>query len=205
MKPAREDTTLAPTARCLTRRTSRAIVALLAAATVAACDNEDRPVPDTLGSEPRDHAIRQSPLRPGELVPEADTQPPVPYEENAYAISEGQKFFVWYNCAGCHGANGGGGMGPPLIDGKWVYGSSPENVYATIMEGRPNGMPSWRGKIPRSQVWQIVAYVRTMSGLTPQIARSSRTDHMMALPGSQLLMQEDSPKQSFVPPASITP
>ena len=47
-------------------------------------------------------------------------------------------------------------MGPPLMDDKWIYGSAPENIYATIIQGRPNGMPSFAGKIPTQQVWQIV-------------------------------------------------
>ena len=44
------------------------------------------------------------------------------------------------NCAGCH-FNGGGGMGPPLMDNIWIYGDSIENIGASIREGRPNGMP----------------------------------------------------------------
>ncbi len=36
----------------------------------------------------------------------------------------------------------------------------PENIYATIINGRPNGMPAFGGKIPPQQVWQIVAYVQ---------------------------------------------
>ena len=186
------------------RSVAAAAAAYLAVCLVAmACETEKRRFADTVASVPADNGVRQSPLKPGEAV--ADTMPSLPYEETAYAISEGQRLFAWYNCAGCHSTNGGGGMGPPLIDGKWIYGSSPENIYATIVEGRPNGMPSWRGRIPRSQIWQIVAYVRTMSGLTPQIARGARTDHMMALPKSQALMQEDEPKQSFLPPASTLP
>lgn len=194
-----------PTCGCLTirRRSAGAMTCIAIALAVTGCETEERRFPDTLPGSSPIAAVRQSPLKPGVAVP--DTQPSMAYEETAYAISEGMKFFNWYNCAGCHSPNGGGGMGPPLIDGKWVYGSAPENIYATIMEGRPNGMPSWRGRIPESQVWQIIAYVRTMSGLTPQIARSGRTDHMMGLPGSQALMQKDSPKQSFLPPASTMP
>ena len=59
-------------------------------------------------------------------------------------------------------------MGPPLMDDEWIYGSEPQNIYATIVEGRPNGMPSFRGKIPDQQVWELVAYVRSMSGLLRQ-------------------------------------
>jgi hypothetical protein len=56
-------------------------------------------------------------------------------------------------------------MGPPLMDDQWIYGSAPANVVATILEGRPNGMPAFRGKIPDHQAMQIAAYVRSMSGL----------------------------------------
>src|SRR4051794_12790521 len=46
------------------------------------------------------------------------------YDENAYALSEGKRLFSNFNCSGCH-AHGGGGMGPPLMDEKWIYGSAP--------------------------------------------------------------------------------
>ena len=126
------------------------------------------------------------------------------YEENAYHVSQGQRLYAWYNCVGCH-ANGGGGMGPPLMDAEWVYGSRPEQIYETIMQGRPNGMPSWAGRIPEAQVWQIVAYVRSMSALTPQNVRAARADHMMTLPGSMTIEDPEKPVQSFVPPPSKQP
>jgi cytochrome c oxidase cbb3-type subunit 3 len=99
---------------------------------------------------------------------------------NAFEISQGKRLFRWYNCSGCH-SNGGGGMGPPLMDEKWLYGAEPDRVFATIMEGRPNGMPSFRGRIPEDQAWQLVAYVRAMAALAPKSARSSRSD---SLPGA---------------------
>src|ERR1051326_3544105 len=86
-----------------------------------------------------------------------------PYEGNAYAISEGKRLYNWYNCSGCH-ANGGGGIGPPLIkkdQRDWIYGGEPSNLFDTIVKGRPNGMPTWGGKIPEYQVWQLVTYVRS--------------------------------------------
>jgi cytochrome c oxidase cbb3-type subunit 3 len=99
---------------------------------------------------------------------------------NAYDISQGKRLFHWYNCAGCH-SNGGGGMGPALMDEKWLYGHEPDVIYATIMEGRPNGMPSFRGRIPDDQAWQLVAYVRSMGGLAPREVGSVRSD---SLPGA---------------------
>jgi cytochrome c oxidase cbb3-type subunit III len=64
------------------------------------------------------------------------------------------------------------------MDDRWIYGSDPENIVATIMEGRPNGMPSFRGKIPEYQIWQIAAYVQSLSGMVPKDAASGRTDDM---------------------------
>jgi cytochrome c oxidase cbb3-type subunit 3 len=81
-----------------------------------------------------------------------------------HAINEGKRLYSWFNCVGCH-ANGGGGMGPPLIDATWIYGSTPANIYSSIMEGRPNGMPAFYGKIPEQEAWKIVAYVRSLGGL----------------------------------------
>jgi cytochrome c oxidase cbb3-type subunit 3 len=43
------------------------------------------------------------------------------------------------------------------MDEKWIYGDAIENIVATIREGRPNGMPSFRGRIPDDQIWQIAA------------------------------------------------
>ena len=103
------------------------------------------------------------------------------YEENAYAVGEGNRLYLAYNCVGCH-FHGGGGIGPPLMDDKWTYGSNPEQIFATIVEGRPNGMPSFRGKIVDYQVWQIVAYVRSMSGQLSKDVAPGRDDHMAGAP-----------------------
>jgi cytochrome c oxidase cbb3-type subunit 3 len=64
------------------------------------------------------------------------------------------------------------------MDDKWIYGSAPANIFATIVEGRPNGMPAFGGKLASTQVWQLVAYVRSLSGLVRQDAASGRSDHM---------------------------
>jgi cytochrome c oxidase cbb3-type subunit 3 len=114
-------------------------------------------------------------------VPAAAASSPAPertrYEENAYAVSQGKMLFRWFNCNGCHAA-GGGGMGPALMDAAWIYGSEPQNTYTTIVEGRENGMPAFGGKIPDQQIWQLVAYVRSMSAQLRFDVRPGRDDHM---------------------------
>jgi len=129
-------------------------------------------------------AARESTLRPGGAVqPEAVVTNP--YNGSAYDISEGQRLFNWYNCSGCH-ANGGGGIGPPLIKKEWIYGGEPANLFDTIVKGRPNGMPSWGGRIPEYQIWQIVAYVRSMNGEQPKSATASRQDALQPNPQNLL-------------------
>jgi len=176
-------------------------IALALVTTMGACDREQRRFRENPPSTTPSN-VRVSSLQPGTMQDTSHVKGP--YDDNAYAVSEGQRLFGWYNCAGCH-ANGGGGMGPPLMDEKWIYGSAPEQIYNTIVQGRPNGMPSFAGKIPTSQVWMLVAYVRSLSALNTTGARSSRSDHMMMYPGSNSLQDPAKPTQSFHPPASEMP
>lgn len=108
-------------------------------------------------------AVVTSALTPGldHSVPTVDPRA-APYFDNAVAVNDGRRLFGQYNCSGCH-SNGGGGMGPPLMDDEWIYGDRLEQIHQTLVEGRPNGMPAWGGKIPDDQLWQISAYVRSMS------------------------------------------
>jgi hypothetical protein len=50
-----------------------------------------------------------------------------------------------------------------LMDDEWIYGGRLEQIHQTLVEERPNGMPAWGGKIPDDQLWQMAAYVRSMS------------------------------------------
>lgn len=140
-----------------------------------ACERESRPFRDLPVASARSQQPVQTPLHAGAPAPPADWISP--FQENAWGLGEGKRLFSAYNCVGCH-AHGGGGIGPPLMDSDWIYGYEPANIYATIIEGRPNGMPAFRGKIPDAQVWQLVAYVQSMSGGAPIDAAPGRSDHM---------------------------
>lgn len=148
------------------------------AAALTGCERETRRFRDTPAGATAAGGVTLSNLQPGSKTADYDVD--TFYEGNAYAVAEGRKLYLAFNCVGCH-ANGGGGMGPPLMDDRWIYGSDPENIYATIIQGRPNGMPSFRGRIPADRVWWIVAYVRSMSGLTPKNARTGRDDDMQIM------------------------
>ncbi|MGE5537715.1 MAG: c-type cytochrome [Gemmatimonas sp.] len=168
---------------------------LMLVLTVAACEREERDSREQQAPASSTRTLSQSDIYPGA----SSTPPPSSsrYDDRAFDVSEGQRLFSSFNCVGCH-AHGGGGMGPPLMDEHWIYGSEPNNIFATIVEGRPNGMPSFGGLIPDQQVWQLVAYVRSLSGLVPKTSSSTRTDHM-----SEKVPQQ--PQDFQQPDSSVTP
>jgi cytochrome c oxidase cbb3-type subunit 3 len=142
----------------------------------AACERERRDFKLPNG----DHLTSATQL--SQLQPGAPSPPPAienPLQDNAYALSEGKRLYSAYNCVGCH-AQGGGAIGPALMDHRWIYGSRPDQVFSTIVQGRPNGMPAFAGRIPDQQVWQLVAYVHSLSGNVRKDAAPSRNDDMQA-------------------------
>jgi cytochrome c oxidase cbb3-type subunit 3 len=177
----------------------------LAVALLAGCQREDRSFrPNPVPSESAEQ-VSLSDLSPG-------PKPPVVYttgkgdefEKNAYHLSQGKQLFRWMNCNGCH-ANGGGGIGPPLIDNVWTYGGSIEQIVHTIREGRPNGMPSFRGKIPDDQIWEIAAYVRSMSGNVASDVAPNRNDHMHPHPSENRTPPSPPVQGGTFPPSGQMP
>jgi cytochrome c oxidase cbb3-type subunit III len=159
----------------MNRSRARLGMTFLTALTLTACEREVRPFRDLSGASAQSGKPVLSQLTPGSASSAVPGESP--FQNNAYGMAEGKRLFDSYNCSGCH-AHGGGGMGPPLMDDEWIYGNYPANIFATIVEGRPNGMPSFRNKIPDQQVWQLVAYVQSMSGQAPIDVLPSRSDHM---------------------------
>ena len=148
----------------------------LALLLAAGCEREDRDFQSVPPGATADPAARTSALHAGPTSPEPRVVGA--YQGNAWAIGEGQRLYEWMNCAGCHSPGGGGGIGPALTDDEWIYGSDPENVFDTIVRGRPNGMPSFRGRLGNDDVWKLVAYVRTLGGMTRKDAWSPRGENM---------------------------
>ena len=70
--------------------------------------------------------------------------------------------FVAYNCGDCHGAGGSGAMGPSLQDNRWRFGGSDAEIYRSIADGRPEGMPAWGPMIPAAHIRQLVAYTQSL-------------------------------------------
>jgi cytochrome c oxidase cbb3-type subunit 3 len=157
------------------------VLTVTVAVGLAGCEREARRLTSSVSnSTPGENAPRMSTNQPGVALTGGVKEPAQnvsPYDGNAFAVNNGKRLFRWYNCAGCH-AGGGGGIGPALMDSEWRYGSDPKNIFTSIMQGRPDGMPSFGGHIPEDQAWQIVAYVRSMSGGVRKDVAPSRTDSL---------------------------
>lgn len=173
---------------------------VLAALSAMACEREDRRLNQSQMPAPSAF-VADVQLQPGPtfVTDTAEGE----FDDNAYNTAEGQVLYNQMNCVGCH-ANGGGAIGPPLMDDQWIYGSEPNQIFATIAQGRPNGMPSWKYRLNNKQIWQLVAYVRSLSGLTPKGARPARSDHMMMIPAPNQTPNAK-PKNSSLPNASMFP
>lgn len=157
------------------RRGRRLGLLAAAALLMTSCERETRRYEEVSAASTRAEGVPLTAFQPGGALPVQHKLSP--YTKNAYGQAEGKRLFAAFNCSGCH-ANGGGGIGPALMDDKWIYGSEPEQIYSSIVEGRPNGMPAFGGRIPGQQVWQIVSYIDALAGQVPQDAAPSRNDDM---------------------------
>jgi cytochrome c oxidase cbb3-type subunit 3 len=162
--------------------------ALLLILALAGCDREQRDLNGQPKSETKSFLVSGDP-RAKE------------YENNAFAIAQGQRLYLQLNCVGCH-FHGGGGMGPPLMDDQWQYGGRMEDIVATILYGRPNGMPDWRNKITEQQAWQLAAYVRSLSMQPREDALSSRADSMSTTEPQTLDERRAVKPETMSPPPS---
>lgn len=71
------------------------------------------------------------------------------------------------NCAFCHGLVGGGGRGPALNLGRFLHGSTDDDIRGVIQNGVPGTtMPSF--EFEKDELAHLVAFVRSLSGASSQ-------------------------------------
>jgi cytochrome c oxidase cbb3-type subunit III len=182
-----------------------ALALAMAPLLLGACEREERePRPDQAAA-PSPEAVTMPTIRPGSGAPPEPSRMGEEYEQSAWHVSEGKRLYTWFNCNGCHGNAGGGGMGPALMDDKWIYGGDLQSIAATLLQGRPNGMPSWRGRIPDEQIWQIAAYVRSMGRYVRQDVAPGRTDDMQTGKSESRRPRLDRPGSGDIPQSAQRP
>lgn len=155
----------------------RFIALLLPCALLGGCQRESREAKDPPLPFSQAQLATTSTVMAGDSSPAAPDPRIEHYEKNAWHVSEGARLYEEFNCVECH-AHGGGGIGVPLIDEEWIYGGSSPQIVATLIQGRPNGMPSYRKLLTEEQMWQLAAYVRSMAGQVPKDVPPSRNDDM---------------------------
>lgn len=97
-------------------------------------------------------------------APEASTIKRLnPYTGKEEMIASGKTLYFQVGCQGCHGGAGGGGMAASLIDDSWKFGSDDETLFKLIKGQIPQQtMPTVYNMLPDDQVWQILAFIRSV-------------------------------------------
>lgn len=152
----------------MTAAGTRTMLAAAAAIALAACDSSTEraaAAPPTAGERTLVAAPHRFQAGPPDTMLTVSANP---LGNNREAWAEGKRLYSWFNCAGCHGTLGGGGIGPPLRDEAWIYGSDPADVFQSIAQGRPKGMPTFGHMIPDEQIWMLVSYVHSLGGGGPE-------------------------------------
>lgn len=102
--------------------------------------------------------------------------------DNEGLIKEGATIFS-KNCAVCHAADGGGGVGPNLTDKYWLHGGDIKAVFSTIKYGVPaKGMIPWKDQLNPADMQKVASYILTLQGTTPASPKEAQGDLYEATP-----------------------
>ena len=103
-----------------------------------------------------------------------------PNADPAAVAEAGQKVYMSAGCNGCHGGTGGGGMGPPLSNEIWIYGSDDDTLFRLIALGSDGlkaqgfnrkGSEAVVGPMPphggivksNGDMWKIISWIRKIN------------------------------------------
>ena len=104
----------------------------------------------------------QAPVVPIEKAPAEKN----PLQGDADAIRAGMGQFR-VRCADCHGMDATGVRGPDITQ-VWASGRSDGGLFRTLRNGVPNTeMPAVAPRTPDHEIWQILAYLRTLAAPAP--------------------------------------
>ena len=124
-----------------------------------------------------------------------------PFAGDPEAAKEGRKLFQSYGCPGCHGLMGGGGMGKPILDDTWQFGSDDETLYKLIKgQIAQQTMPKTFAGIPDEHVWKLLAYVRSFYKGDPSLINWGLTPPPDAAARIAALSR---PASAFTPPKGL--
>lgn len=128
-----------------------------------------------LGTAPLSHEELKMELAEAEVAKEEylKTAANLVDESNVEALSDESRLLAGAdiftnNCAVCHAADGGGGVGPNLTDAYWIHGNDIKDVFKTVKYGVPaKGMIPWQDQLSASEMQEVASYILTLQGTTP--------------------------------------
>jgi len=110
----------------------------------------------------------------GPIYEKFAAQDVVALSKNKEALAIGQKLFL-NTCTQCHASDGGGGRGfPNLTDRDWLWGGTPDNIKASITDGRNGNMPALGSALGAEGVKDVAAYVLSLSGSAHDSIRAAK-------------------------------
>ena len=83
--------------------------------------------------------------------------------QGSFSAQKGAEIYE-NSCLKCHGEGARGGICPDLTDDASKYGDSDEELYKSIAEGRPGGMPGWKSSLNEVKINELIAYIRSLKG-----------------------------------------
>ena len=90
---------------------------------------------------------------------------------NKYQQSQGGRYFTWYGCGTCHGDGARGYL--DLGDDQWRRGGGFDQIYTAIARQH---IPPYADRVPVEQLWQITAYVGSLTKLDPALRQRQDFD-----------------------------
>ncbi len=91
----------------------------------------------------------------------------VVFDTSESALNSGKTIFE-SNCAACHAADAGGGVGPNLTDSYWLHGGTIQDVFKVIKVGVvEKGMVPWQDQLSPEEIQQVASYILSLKGTTP--------------------------------------
>ncbi len=82
-----------------------------------------------------------------------------PFKGKVEAAAAGKKLYKM-ECAGCHGQNAEGNIGPGFTD---IMEGEPADtdLYLTIANGIEEAMPGYASQFTKEQIWQLVEFIKS--------------------------------------------
>jgi len=117
--------------------------------------------------------VAQADERFAPIFEQYETVPIPELAKDGDAMQVAERIFL-NNCAICHGSNAKGGYGfPNLTDGDWLYGGEPDNIVATLNQGRNGLMPSWQ-QLGAENIENVTQHVLALSGQSEDDERAAK-------------------------------